>query len=334
MLELNNVFNFSINNKINKEFPNIYIILPGSISSMESYKKHIADSQNLTKVLQKISLYENRDFDTIIHKILKTNITETKFILDNKYNIVILKNDDVNNILFHSLIKYGLRNINLIVLSEDMDYLKKIIEGFLIMLYNIKTEHQKTNMNFYFNILKNNSNLSKHNIQKIIYYTKIIFLIKNKENIDLQHPNISTKKMVKKGITTASYYFYKSNTKQATTLIIFGNINITNAILKLASLIKSDYNIIVPISGDLMKNLKITDYITIDLYSSYKNNTIKYSAKSNSNKQQNFLNNTGKAIVEIGMPITLSKLNHSNGSHIYFNIKNEINLIRLFASIL
>jgi hypothetical protein len=336
MIELKNVFNFSIN-KLNKEYKTIYILCN---------KKDITINK-LINEFKKINLPISTDIVSVFNKIVSQKIKETMININDKYNVIISLLDNLINLspqyLLKSLIINNIRNINLLII-DDIDTYYKFTEGLLINIYNLFNDSLnnkslsiyknkyvnnlsllKKNNNFFINYL--NNNLIKNKIQNIIYLTKCIFICKNNKINTLSklslEPNI---KLIKKN--NESYIQYNNSLNKKQPIIIISNINTIYATLTMCSLLKKRINIHGYINKPekIPKNSKIIYINSFTKISSKENNIIKYGNLVSKTMIKKLLDET----IKLSIPIRFI-IDNNNINVTIFKLTNECLAIRLLS---
>lgn len=323
-IELNKVFNFSINN-LNKKYKSIYLIINRNINI-----------NDLSTELANVKVFSlTPEFKSILNNILIKQIKETLITItirktDYNLHISLIDNETSTSlILFHSLLKNNIRNINLLTINIDI---YSLIERFLITLYNTKS---KTELNFYFNLL--NNNLDEQIIKNNILDIKSLYICKHNIDIDLSKvsgitEHTTTSKKIKYYQTKPrkidnTYVLYTSNKSKLESVKIINTLKI--ALINNISKQTNNKIILVPEPFDSFSLRYFGQKCIYIDYNSLSNNNILYSNKIS----DDIIDNLYKCISNNSLAITLTKSNEKTIKKMQFNIKDNCLAIKLLSNI-
>ena len=223
--------------------------------------------------------------------------------------------------------------------DSSINNINSLIEGFLIKLYLSNYD----DMNFYFNIIepvfnsKIQKSLSRETIQQVIFKTKTLFLSYNNvvdDTILNNHHNIQKKN--KQG-----YKFYKYSGTSNITLILNGPSNITYPLIILASLLKSKYSIIIPITKPKKQYRSNKNVISILINNfSHKSGNLSKSEIINYNLSKNsinmkFINNIGDNIIKLSLSLATRYNKELDLNTIeIISTQNNLSVMKLLSEIL
>lgn len=327
MIELKKVFNFSIK-KINRKYKTIYILCD---------KSHITLNDIITE-FKNIGIPTSTDVISILNNIFTKNIKETMFDIDSKYNIIIslFNNHFINNgssYLINSMIINNIRNINLLLITKDINKYYKFTESILINIYNLDNTIQNTN--FFINYL--NKKLSKQTIQNIIYITKCIFICKSNKFKTLEELSLEPK-ITLSGVKNKCLS-YKGNPNSNKTINIIGCVNTIYAIITMFSLLKKNINV-----KCYLKQPESSKNMTIIINNMECNNINDGNDGNKDNKDTKitnlltYSNNISDKIITLlldetintSIPIRFTKLNNTQKT-ITINLSNKCIAVRLLS---
>lgn len=328
-IELNKVFNFSINN-LNKKYKSIYLIINRN-----------TNVNDVITELTNVKVFSlTPEFKSILNNILIKEIKETLITITIKkqvYNlhITLFNNESSSSlILFHSLIKNKIRNINLLTIGLNI---YNFLNNFLVTIYNYDISNN--NLNFYFNLL--NNNLDEQIIKNNILDIKSLYMCKHNIDIDLSKV-VGVKEEIASYHTSKFKYYQNKPKKIDNTYVLYtsnksklesAKIINTLKIVLINNISKQTNNkiILVPEPFD---NFTLKYFgrkcIYIDYSSLSTDNNILYSK----NTPIELINKIFDSITNNSLPITILKSDDKkNINHLHFNIKNECILLKLLSSI-
>lgn len=331
MIELKKVFNFSIE-KLNKKHKTIYILCDKTYTTLN----------NVITEFKNIGIPTSPDVLSILNKIFTKNIKETMFNIDGKYNIIIsLFDNHITNAgssyLIKSMVTNNFRNINLLLLANDISTYYKFTESVLINIYNLNDTVQDPN--FFINYL--NTKLDKQVIQNIIYLTKCIFICKARKFKSLEELSLEPKIKLR-GNKETTHLLYKGNSSSTKIIHIYGCLNTIYALITMFSLLKKKINVkcYLTSSYNKIKTGPINLYV-------YSNTSTQDNTNLNNMNNQEIIygENIDKTLITklldetilISLPIRFKKNNSKledtkcNKNTIIFKLTNNCAVIRLLS---
>jgi hypothetical protein len=327
MLELTRVFNYSISDKVNKDYKTIYILC----------NKKTVNVNNLKANFKQASIPISPDVENIFKKIISKGVNETMINIDNKYNVIIslfTENHFANNIanyLLSSILTNNIRNINLLLPSETDDTYYKFTEAFLVHIYNFNMKNVKT-PNFFINYIS--KTLSKEHIQNLIFLTKSLFICKNNKIKQLAKLPLNPKIKLITNTNTEPYLYYngriqkqsKQMTKSNKLIVLIGSTSVIYSIITMCSLLNKNINIRGYTS--VSANSKIPSNAKLIQIRKTAKNSIKYSSDTSKTMITKLVDESAK----LSIPITFKEINRTLATNIVkMNINNECMAVRLLA---
>lgn len=220
MYELNNIFIYTINKKINSKLKNIFIICENDISLNKLVKKitKTIDFKNKSKIKE------------ICKGLLKKNNKEVIINLDNNFNLIIkCINFNALNIslyLFNCIIKNMIRNLNLLFIfkkekSNNNYLIYHTITNFLSKILIHKEKQTNINLNFL-----NQDIITKNNLDLLVNISKYknlysLFTKSNSTKNNIEPLKLINNRTILSHNKTYNYYF--NNNKFKTNYIFILN---------------------------------------------------------------------------------------------------------------
>lgn len=342
MLEINNVFNYSVN-KFNKNNIHTSYIICDKLY-LESNKL----INNLIKEIKgNIPIKSNLN-DIIDKKKIKSN--EILIILDNKHNLIIkfinFNIDKIANYLFASLINNDIRNINLLLIFNQLkhDNILNLVKNIMTRLYqNNKDDNYKYN-NFFINFMNVNT-INKKSLDNFVYIIKSSLIYKLHKNLDINNMTLLKNNTDKINNNKLYIHFNNKNNNvkiDKQIIIIIANKNILLLLIQLLILLNKKVNLLGFTNMKKYNQFKNNSNINLD------NNLIFQVNKSNSNKI--LLNNTNfsnvktilKNIFNLNSLISkntndkfkIKKLKSNNENKIFIKLINDDNIFYIMNKII
>lgn len=232
MVELKKVYNFDIGD-VHEEYKTIYLICDQNSTTLE----HLINEFN------RLDIPVSEQVRSVLDNIVTNKVYETLVNVDNMYNVVIslfrIELHNTSGYLLKSLIANNIRNINLILLTDDLEEYYSFAEGLIIQLYNMSISSV-----IYPNIFVNylNQELSRYKMQEILYTTKSIFICKKNTVKELENLHLEPKIKLKEE-KNMKYLEYNGTIDTKKKMVIIGNINVVYSLITMYSLLRKRFNI-------------------------------------------------------------------------------------------
>lgn len=231
MVELKKVYNFDVGN-VHDEYKTIYLICDQNSTTLD----------HLINEFDRLEIPVSDEVRSVLDNIVTNKVYETLVNVDNQFNVIIsLFRIDLHNTsgyLLKSLTANNIRNINLLLLTDDLNEYYSFAEGLIIQLYNMSVSSV-----IYPNIFVNylNTNLSRYKLQEILYTTKSIFICKKNTVKELE--NLPLEPKIKLEGDEMKYLSYNGTMDTKKKMVIVGNINTIYALITMFSLLRKRINV-------------------------------------------------------------------------------------------